>query len=205
MKGSGEKKVGKKLSLRNILIGFVVLLALVKLGIDIYGGIWDERRVTDVEREGIKEEISEPISAGKVQEEERLTYLAEQLKNERLDLHKRKRNLVVLEKNVKKWEGNLQYKIDKLIALEQRLHSLSMDVKENEAKRISSLTGVYENMDPEQAARVIESMDIDMAVSIFLKMGKRQAGRILGVMNPQRASNVSEAIAMRGRIDLTNP
>jgi len=68
---------------------------------------------------------------------------------------------------VKNLDATLQARANELIALEQRLVALSLDAERTKDERIKKLAGVYENMDPEQAARAIEEMDPNLAVTLF--------------------------------------
>ncbi|GHV57962.1 hypothetical protein FACS189460_5290 [Deltaproteobacteria bacterium] len=66
--------------------------------------------------------------------------------------------------------------------------------------RLQHLVTAYSGMKPEQAGNLINSMDDDVAVSILSAMPGGKAGKILAMVNPDKAARLTKAISEK-RID----
>ena len=109
------------------------------------------------------------------------------LKAKEDELARKERSLRTLEKNLDK-------KLADLNALEARLKKMIAEADVLKDQKIKHLVGVYTAMKPKNAALVIESLDKDLAVKILSGMRGRNAGEILGFVNPKKAANLSEAL-----------
>ncbi len=109
------------------------------------------------------------------------------LKAKEDELARKERSLRTLEKNLDK-------KLADLNGLEARLKKMIAEADVLKDKKIKHLVGVYTAMKPKSAALVIESLDKDLAVKILSGMRGRNAGEILGFVNPKKAANLSEAL-----------
>lgn len=80
-------------------------------------------------------------------------------------------------------------------ALEERREEFVDKLKEGsevDKKRIKKLAKMYENMDSEEAARLMETLDDSLCIRIFNNMSEvRQKADILAVMNGEKASRLS--------------
>ncbi len=92
----------------------------------------------------------------------------------------------------------LKKEIDKKLKEEQKLaQKLEYLINKAEVlknKKIKHLVNVYSNMDPARAAKVLETLDKDLAVKILAGMRGRIAGEILTNMDPKKAADLSEAL-----------
>lgn len=61
-----------------------------------------------------------------------------------------------------------------------------------EKKRISKLARIYDNMKPEEAAKALDSVNIDTTVLILQKMDESNAGKILAKMEPTLAARITQ-------------
>jgi len=170
-------------------LGAVVILALFKVGLDLYNA--SQKRSLEDQAMKVANLQAQQKEQGAVATPKHFQNLLKELQREKQRINAKETELAKKEALVKNLDATLQA----LIALEQRLVALSLDAERTKDERIKKLSGVYENMDPEQAARAIEEMDPNLAVTLFLRMRKREAGRILGAMDPQRASEISESLA----------
>ncbi len=60
------------------------------------------------------------------------------------------------------------------------------------AKRVGKLAQSVNKMKAEEAAKMLESMDKQLVVEVLLKLKDRQAGKILGALEPKLAARLSE-------------
>jgi flagellar motility protein MotE (MotC chaperone) len=191
-RGKTKRKV-----LVGVLLGAVVVLALFKVGFDLYNA--SQKRALKDQAMKVANLQAQKKQQGAVVTPEHFQNLLKELQREKQRINAKETELANKEAFVKNLDATLQARANELIALEQRLVALSLDAERTKDERIKKLAGVYENMDPEQAARAIEEMDPNLAVTLFLRMRKREAGRILGAMDPQKASKISQdLIRLRG-------
>jgi flagellar motility protein MotE (MotC chaperone) len=68
-----------------------------------------------------------------------------------------------------------------------------------EKKRIKQLAKVYGAMRPEEAARILETLDDQLLINILSAMGDdRQKAKILSTLSQEKASRISKKIGKRG-------
>ncbi len=60
---------------------------------------------------------------------------------------------------------------------------------------IEQLVAIYEGMRPKEAASVMAQLDPVLAIRILLAMRERQAARVLGLLPPQQAADLTARIA----------
>ncbi len=63
-----------------------------------------------------------------------------------------------------------------------------------EKKRISKLARIYDNMKPEEAAKALDSVNLDTVVLILQKMDESNAGQILARMEPAQAAQITQML-----------
>lgn len=114
----------------------------------------------------------------------------------------RKKELDAREEELNRQESELQAQRDdlekKLKSLESTRTNISNVLQEKVAedeKKVATLVDVYSNMKPVQAAKVLETMDEDLAVQILGRMKKKNAAEVLNLMKPEKAQNFSEKFA----------
>ena len=180
----------KRKALVGFLLGAVVVLTLLKVGFDLYNAS-QKRALEDGARKAANLQ-AQKNQQGAVATPEHFQNLLKELQREKRRIGAKEAEIAKKEAFVKNLDATLQARANELIALEQRLVALSLEAQRTKDERIEKLSGVYENMDPEQAARAIEEMDPNLAVAILLRVRKREAGRILGAMDPQKASKISQ-------------
>lgn len=106
-------------------------------------------------------------------EEDRLKILQQDIAKKTEELKKIKEEL----NNKIKEQEQLKAQIDK--------------AKEENYQRLAK---IYESMPPEEAALRIEKLDEDTATTLILAIKPRQAAKILGNINPEKAATISKKI-----------
>lgn len=119
-----------------------------------------------------------------------------------LKIKEKTRELELKEEELARTEAELEAQ---KIALEKRIEELNnlrrdiSSVLENKVKvddaKVETLVQVYTNMKPVQAARVIETLDEDLAVEILNRMKKKSAADIMNMLKPEKAQIFSEKLA----------
>ncbi len=61
-----------------------------------------------------------------------------------------------------------------------------------EKKRITKLARIYDNMSPEEAAKALDSVNIDTVALILQRMDEGNAGQVLAKMDPLQAAQITQ-------------
>ena len=114
-------------------------------------------------------------------------------------LNERKKELDLREGELTKLEEELQKRKleldEKLKQLESMRSEISKTLKTRVAsdqEKVDKLVQVYSTMKPQQASKIIETLDEDLAVEILDKMKKKSAAEILNMMDAKKARRLSE-------------
>lgn len=117
-------------------------------------------------------------------------------------LNERKRELDAREVELQKTESELaaqKAELEKRIQeLEQTRKNISQVLEERvqaDDKKVETLVQMYSNMKPQQAAKVFETMDEDLAVEIIGRMKKKNAAEIMNLIKADKAQTFSEKFA----------
>lgn len=113
----------------------------------------------------------------------------------RQELDKRERTLVTREALLKAAEQEIERKYQEMAALRTEIEGLLEKQSEEEQKRIQSLVKIYEGMKPKEAARIFDTLDLDVLTNVLSLMSERRLSPILAAMNPERARTVTILLA----------
>ena len=116
-------------------------------------------------------------------------------------LNDRKHELDLREAELNKLEEELQKRKteldEKLIQLEATRTEISKTLKTRVASdqtKVDKLVQLYSSMKPQQAAKIMESENEDLAVELLDKMKKKNAAEILDMMDTKKARRLSELL-----------
>lgn len=118
------------------------------------------------------------------------------------DMTKRRKALDAREKQLKTREALLQAAEQELERKFQELSVIRTDIETllgkqsaEEKARVTSLVKIYEGMKAKQAARIFDTLDLDILVTVMSQMSERKLAPILAAMNPERARTVTIMLA----------
>lgn len=117
--------------------------------------------------------------------------LFEDLKARRKELDGRRRELSVREALLKTAEQELDQKYKELLSLKSEIESLLVQQSDEEQKRIVSLVKIYEGMKPKDAARIFNTLDLDVLLSVVSRMSERKSAPVMASMSPERARTLT--------------
>ncbi len=120
-----------------------------------------------------------------------LEKLREQVKRKKVEIQSMENNLA-LERNMLGDQRELLS--NNLNQIEKSIQEL----KEDRKKRVASLADLYESMDPQQAARIASSLDLDLLVEIVVKMKSRQAAKMMEELPSAIGTSISRKLGERG-------
>lgn len=92
-------------------------------------------------------------------------------------------------------EQRIQEKMQELGALRVQLEGLLGKLSEEQESKIKSLVKIYESMKPKDAARIFDTLDIEVLIEVVDKMKEVKTAPILAKMNPQKAKLVTTLLA----------
>ena len=100
----------------------------------------------------------------------------------------------------KKDEKPKEVKVDKKAIDEQKAKR-----EAEEKKRVTRLARIYENMKPEQAANALVNVDWDTTVLIFQRTNEDSVAQILAKMEPEAAAQLTEMLYAGTQRRVTTP
>jgi flagellar motility protein MotE (MotC chaperone) len=123
----------------------------------------------------------------------------ERLSERRKELEARSKELDMRESLVLAAEKRLEGRLAQLKQLESQINEAVQAKDENEQKRIRSVTTMYENMKPKDAARVFDRLDMRVLMEVAAKINPRRMADILAQMTPEAAERLTIELASRAR------
>jgi len=109
-------------------------------------------------------------------------------------LLKRQEELDQREQALKTLEADLNSRVAKLKEMETNLRAMLDEAKGVKDQKLKHLIDVYSNMNAKQAAKVLETLDNNIAVRILAGMRGRQAGEVLNNMEAKKAAGLTEML-----------
>lgn len=128
-----------------------------------------------------------------------------ELKKRREDLDKRERIIATREALLETAERELAQKTRELLKVRDEIGALLKQQSEEEAARVKSLVMIYEGMKPQDAARIFNTLDMDVLIAVVAKMSERKLSPIMAEMNPDRARAVTILLAQQSQFPSLPP
>lgn len=97
-------------------------------------------------------------------------------------------------------QRELDRKLRELTSIQQEIESLLVQQTAEEKARIQSLVKIYEGMKAKDAARIFNTLDIDVLLSVISAMSERKSAPILAEMDAERARTVTILLAQRQQV-----
>ncbi len=88
----------------------------------------------------------------------------------------------------------------RLTQLRELTDRLKLDREKNEKKRnvqMDQLASVYSSMVPNDAADLLEQLDVTIALSLLERMPEKRIGQILALMSPERALAITQMLSRK--------
>jgi flagellar motility protein MotE (MotC chaperone) len=129
----------------------------------------------------------------------------QQLAKRRGELDKRAGELREREVLMQAAEQRIDEKIAKLEALDKSIKAEVNARDQQDDARLESLTHMYEQMKPQDAARILDQLDLTVVVSLMSHMREMKAAPILATMDAAKAKAVTMALAVQHRTPADPP
>jgi len=121
--------------------------------------------------------------------------MIEMIEKKNRDLKKREAEIILKEQRLKTLERNIQKdlkKIEDAIARSEEQIGIQKNlIKEN----VAGLIKAYSAMKPQEAAKLLEVINENLAIQIISGMKSKVAGKVLSKLNVRVAKNISEKLA----------
>ncbi len=134
---------------------------------------WKDSTDSDIEFSEVRMELFEDLSA------------------RRKDLQGRERELAVREALLKAAEQEIDQKYKELVSLRSEIQDLLVEQSAEEKARVVSLVKIYEGMKPKDAARIFNTLDLDVLLQVVSQMSERKTSPIIASMLPDRARTLT--------------
>lgn len=121
--------------------------------------------------------------------------LYQDLVKRREALDKRENELMTREALLRAAETELDQKVQELTGLRKEIEGLLTKQSDEEIARTASLVKIYEGMKPAQAAKIFDTLDLDVLLSVVSQMSERKLAPVMAAMNPERARTVTIMLA----------
>ena len=123
------------------------------------------------------------------------TNINDTLEDKRRELEKKERDLKLLSDDLEARKKEIDSQLKELFAMRRKISSTLDSKVQSDSESLVKLVGVYSNMKPQAAARVIVGLDEELAVKVISNMKKQNAAAILNFIDAKKARALSEKYA----------
>lgn len=110
-------------------------------------------------------------------------------------LRQKEKMLEMKEMELKTLSREVDKKLAEIEKARIALTELLQEKRRIENEKAKALSKIYEKMDPAKAARLLISLDKDLAVTIIEGMNAKKAGKVLNNVEPKVAATLSKSYA----------
>ncbi|MEH6526349.1 MAG: hypothetical protein V7723_09765 [Sneathiella sp.] len=156
-----------------------------------------------LEPEAIVAEVKPVMPAPAVQEtqySDSEIEVLERLVERRSELNRRNQELDMRDNLLKATEARIDDKISKLKDMEATLNKLLQLHDDQEKTQLASLVKIYEKMKPKDAARIFNSLEMEILINVASRIKEAKMATILASMNSQRANKLTVELATRRQL-----
>lgn len=126
--------------------------------------------------------------------------MLQNLVSRREQLAERERQLELRENLIQVAEQRVEEKINELKIVEARIQSLLDQHDEQQEEKLQSLVKMYQTMKPADAARIFETLDMEILIEVVERMSERRMAPIMAAMQSERAKAVTVELATRKKL-----
>ena len=112
----------------------------------------------------------------------------------RVELSERAKKMDLREIDLTSRENELEIKLAELRELTQRLKTNREGVDQKRNMQVEQLAKIYSAMSPEESAKLMEELDITIALGLMSKMSEKRIGQILSLMDKEKALKMSKML-----------
>jgi len=179
---------------QNLALSLIFAMGLIKIGIAIveYSGVTTAQNAQAAQSMEMKPNFSSMIQAGSFSREE--IEILTQLDQRRAELEERDDKLSMREEDISKRDMELAARLTELKSLTDELKVRREQTDHKRDNQLEQLSKVYTSMAPEEAAKLMEQLDITIALSLLRRMPEKRIGQVLSLMSPERALGLTQML-----------
>lgn len=117
--------------------------------------------------------------------------IIEEIRKREIEIALREQRIAERERAVVELEEMIVKRSTDLDRVRQEVEDRIAEWSSQGRDRVTQLADVYSAMPPEKAGRLLDKLDLDLAVSVVRKMKKKSSAAVLGAMRSDRALLVS--------------
>ena len=121
--------------------------------------------------------------------------LLQELANRRKQLDETAESIKIREQVLKATEDKVDTKMEELKALQEKVSEVMKLYNEKEHNKIMNLVKIYENMQPKEAAKIFDELEMPILVQVITKMKGIKAAAIIQNMDKIKARDLSIELA----------
>jgi flagellar motility protein MotE (MotC chaperone) len=125
--------------------------------------------------------------------------LADELRSRERSLERRELSVTERERELRAIEARLAERAKTLEELRAGIDELREQVDQEQRARVESIARSMETMKPASAAKVLQALDLPLAIDAVRLMGRSKAGKVLAAMSPANAARITEGLARAPR------
>lgn len=174
-------------------VTLIIILACVRVMISAY----EATKVVEAEATEIAPRtnaISMTTDSGPAFTKEKVEILTS-LDKRRSELENRRERLDKREADVQKKEQELVTRLNELRELTDRLKQTRLQNEHKRTGQIEQLSNVYSSMGPNEAARLMEQLDITISLDLIKRMPEKRMAQILALMTPDKALQITKMLS----------
>ncbi len=126
--------------------------------------------------------------------------LLQSVQQERALLDKEKSDLASRSAKLDLARQEVESQTARLTELKTEVQGLMDKAKASHSADVDRLVKLYQSMRPQDAAGLLDGMDLEVSVRVLSTMNERQAAQIMAKMSPDRVAAVSKIILDRSKL-----
>lgn len=123
--------------------------------------------------------------------------LLQRLADRRQELDDENTALVEREALLEAAEGRFDEKMEELTGIRDEISALLGEYDDEQQAQLDQIVSIYEKMDPKDAARIFDSLDMTVLLAVIENMNISKSAPILAEMDSMRANQVTTELATR--------
>lgn len=121
--------------------------------------------------------------------------LFSKLDSKKKELDQREVELNKLEEELQKQKVVLENKMKELDQIREKISTQLSNQVQMDEEKVAKLVEFYSSMKPANAAKILSTINEDLAVEVLGKMKKKEAAEILNLLEPDKSQKLSEKYA----------
>ncbi len=123
--------------------------------------------------------------------------LMRELADKRTKLEQRAKTLDEREALLRVAEERMAQKVTEMETLRGQVQGMLSQLSSGQQAQIENLVKIYEKMKPKEAARIFETLDMPILLSVMQRMKPATAASIMADMPPEKAKDLTQALTKR--------